>query len=142
MLFANKLPAFISGSAVSIVLMLSCADDSPTPADAASCDCPLAEPPIGGRIVQTAYMVTLTASEPPYIGRGGGSAPCPQGGIVLSGGCEPMDATAHPDVTIEDFSPYSATSPFTNGWRCSWKNNTTQPVVMQVISRCLMPTGS
>ncbi|MEZ4360426.1 MAG: hypothetical protein R3B48_09610 [Kofleriaceae bacterium] len=130
----------LTGVVVGIFLVLSCGDDSPGSADAAVCDCPLAEPPLPARIVEVQATETL----PPRTlngGRDGQSAVCPGDSMVLTGGCTASEGQV-PDIVIEQNSPVPKSSVTTgNGWLCSWRNNSNEEVVVRVIARCLMPAS-
>jgi hypothetical protein len=124
---------FCCGAALSLVLVLSCSDNSPTGADAASCECPLSEAPLMGRAVEIESAEVLPAANiPPLNGKVGETADCPRGSFLLSGGCA-ASVGATPDIVLE------ASYPAGTGWRCDWKNNSNEPVPVRAIARCLTP---
>jgi hypothetical protein len=129
----KNLAVFCSGAMFSLLLILSCSDDSPDRADAASCECPSAEAPLAGRMIEVQRDVILPAANiPPKNGQGGESVSCPRGSLLLSGGCA-ASVGAVPDIVIE------ASWPASDSWACEWKNNTNEPVPVRAIARCLTP---
>lgn len=125
---------FAAGTCFGLALLLSCDDDSPSAADAASCDCSLAEPSLEGRIQAFEESTTLPpANMAPTFGKRAGGSECPPGGILLSGGCAPAVGTV-PDILVEASYPEGS-----NGWSCYWKNLSNDPVPVRGIARCLMP---
>jgi hypothetical protein len=129
----------LTGIALGISLVLSCSDDSPTPADAAVCDCAPAEPPITSRIVPLEREVVLPAANGVENGRNGNSLLCPDRAILLNGGCLASVGQV-PDVVIEQSGPITAqTGTVLGSWQCRWRNNTNSPVTVRVIANCLMP---
>lgn len=134
----KKLLHLIIGFLCGISAVLACSDDSPPKADAASCDCPAAEAPLPGRVVEVIEARMLPPSTE-FNGRASGGAGCPENSILLTGGC--MGGTGQaPDVVLEQSSP----TPRENGnpgtsWNCRWRNNTNQPVEVRGIVRCLVP---
>lgn len=125
---------FAGGACFGFALLLSCDDGSPSDADAASCNCPLAEAPLLGRIQEFERSWTLPpANMGPTFGKETGGSECPAGGILLSGGCAAA-LGAVPSIAI--IASYPGGS---NGWGCSWQNLTNDPVPVRGIARCLMP---
>lgn len=128
----------IAGIAIGISTTIACSDDSPPHADAATCACPMAEPPLGNRISEVIESRMLPPSGESN-GRGGLGALCPEGSILLTGGCTAGTGQV-PDIVIEQNSPIPRELGSSgNAWGCSWRNNTTQPVQVRVIARCLVP---
>ena len=130
MRITSSVALLLAGMLAGMVLMLSCGDDSPGKADAANCDCPAAEPPIAGRIKRFSTTRTIAAGS-----ASGDSAGCPQGGLLLSGSCT-NNAPSAPDLTLEQSGSYDDTS---QGWSCSFKNNSAVPVTIKATAICLMP---
>lgn len=127
----------ITGMAIGISAMLSCSDESPSRADAATCDCPIAEPPVSSRISEVIESRMLPPSTESG-GRGGLAALCPERSILITGGCTAGTGQV-PDVVIEQNSPIPRELGSSgNAWGCSWRNNTNQAVQVRVIARCLM----
>jgi hypothetical protein len=124
---------FAGGAFFGFALLLSCDDDSPSDADAASCNCPPAEAPLLGRTQEFEVSTTLPpANMAPTFGKEGGFTRCPEGSVLLSGGCAAA-VGAVPDILLESSAPGS------NGWGCDWKNLSNAPVPVRSIARCLMP---
>jgi hypothetical protein len=130
MRIASSVSLLLAGMLAGIVLVLSCSDDSPGKADAATCDCPAAELPIAGRLMRFSNTRTI---DPGSVN--GNSASCPQGGLLISGSCTNNNASSLPDLTLQR-------SGFDNdeqGWSCYFKNNEAVPVTIKVTAICLMP---
>lgn len=127
---SSKLVTLTAGIFAGIVLVLACGDDSPSNVDAASCDCPPAEPPLMGRVMTVSQTQEIAGNA-----RGGQGAACPDGAELLTGSC--TTATVNPlrDVTLEQSGFYGDE----NGWSCWFKNNETTPVTIKVSVRCLVP---
>jgi hypothetical protein len=130
MRLSSKLVILIAGMLAGVTFVLSCGDDSPSHADAAMCDCPAAEPPIADRI-----MVVNNTSVVAANSRGGESAACPAGAVMLSGSCTTETINPLRDVTLEQSGFYANE----NGWHCEFKNNENTPVTIKVSARCLIP---
>ena len=120
-----------AGLVAGVVLIMSCSDDSPSPdADAAPCECPIAEPPItSARLVTKTNAATAgpasTASQ---------SVACDEGGLLVTGGCGVPTPIAAPDLFL------SQSYPTGNVWSCYWQNESaTETYDVQVTIRCLMP---
>jgi hypothetical protein len=123
---------FAAGGLFFFTLLLSC-DGSTSDSDAASCDCPVAEPPLLGRTQEFEASTTIPpANMGPAFGKKGGFVSCPDGSLLLSGGCASAVGTV-PDIVIEGSFPGGG------GWSCSWKNLSNEPVQVRSIARCLMP---
>jgi hypothetical protein len=125
---------FCMGIAVGVVFLFSCGDNGPAPvhaADAGTCDCPAAEPPLAGRILNSQMQFTLLPNSPQQrhgLGCPGG----PVSGTVISGGCTAMLGT-NIDVILEESYPDD------QGWNCIWNNTSNTEVTVKVVVRCLMP---
>lgn len=124
--------SLVAGMLAGVVLVLSCGDDSPNRADAASCDCPASEPPISGRIMNVDATQVIAPNS-----RSGQGAACPQGAVLLSGSCTTEAANPVRDVTLEQSGFYEADT--ANGWNCWFKNNENMPVTIKATARCLVP---
>jgi hypothetical protein len=130
---SSKISYLVAGVLIGVIMMLSCGDDSPTSADAATCDCPSAEPPLTGRVVEVMNTITLPpVTDPLDNGRGSEGVNCPTDAIVITGGCT-AEVGQVPDIVLQQSFPEG------RGWNCSWKNLSNQPVVVRVIARCLQP---
>ncbi len=123
----------ICGAVFGIALVLSCSDDSLSSVDAAACECPASEPPLATRITSTSVQLEIAA-----MAADGQFALCPTGARVLSGGCRRVGATTV-DVTLVEAGPATEPVSETGSWSCRWKNNTTEPVIMNVTALCLAP---
>jgi hypothetical protein len=121
--------------AAGTIFILSCGDDSPSQVDAATCDCPAAEPPIAGRIMVVDQVQTIAANN-----RGGQSAKCPEGALRLSGSCTTATINPGRDVTLEQSGFYDASDHV--AWNCLFKNNEAAPVTIKASVTCLLPPGS
>lgn len=124
---------FLAGIFVGIASMLACSDDSPGNVDAATCDCPAAEPPLAGRVMVVDQTQVIAANS-----SGVGGAGCPQGAQMLTGSCT-VDTPTGRDVTLQQ-SGFFGTAPLT-GWYCRFKNNEANPVTIKASVACLMPTS-
>src|SRR4051812_12630953 len=107
----TSIVSVIAGMLAGVVLVLSCGDDSPGRADAATCDCPAAELPIAGRIMVVDSTRIIAANS-----RGSVDAGCPQGALRLSGSCTTADLNPVRDVTLEQSGFYDASDQ--RGWSC------------------------
>jgi hypothetical protein len=124
----------VAGVLAGVAFAMSCGDGT-SPADAAVCDCPVAEAPIASRIVEVENTVTLSpANMAPANGRGGQGVVCPDGATLMTGGCA-ANAGQVPDISLEQSFPGM------RSWQCSWRNNTNTSVVVRVIARCLVPAS-
>lgn len=126
--------SLIAGMFAGVVLVLSCGDDSPGDVDAATCDCPAAEPPIAGRIMVVDLTTTIDAGS-----RGSTVATCPEGASRLSGSCTTADLNPVRDVTLEQAGFYRDD---VRNWGCHFRNNEAIPVTIKASVVCLMPPGS
>src|SRR4051812_29289445 len=86
---------FASGAVFATALMLSCSDDSPKAADAATCDCPASEPPLASRITRPKMTGTIAANASDLV-----SVACPANAKILGGACIALQGSA-PDVTLQ-----------------------------------------
>jgi len=66
---------------------------------------------------------------------GGQDAACPQGGLLISGSCTNVTSSA-PDLTLQQSGFYRDDS---QGWGCTFKNNSASPVTIKVSAICLVP---
>lgn len=125
---------FFSGAVASAALFVACSDDAPGADAAGVCECPAAEPPLAGRLIQV-------ESDPLTIAAGTGdavSASCPEGAIVLNGSChhEPV-----PDASTFLIGG-GASRGSGAGWDCEWVNTRTEgDVTVRAYATCLMPAN-
>jgi hypothetical protein len=120
---------FFAGMLAGIVLVLSCGDNSPGKADADTCDCPAAEPPIAARIVRINQTAVVNSGSNAFHG-----AACPQGSLLISGSCT-NETSSGPDLTLQQSGVYDNGQ----GWNCWFKNNSVSPVTIKVTAICLTP---
>lgn len=121
------------GVAIGITFTLSCEQDNPSRADAADasmCNCPPAEPPIFGRVVEVKANYVIPANT---HGTHGEICPGVSPGIVLNGGCTAEPPQPNGSIVLEQSAPDA------DGWDCSWNNPSFVDVPVHVIVRCLMP---
>ena len=120
----------VASFAAGVAFVVACSDDGPGNADAASCSCPAAEPPLAGRIVP------ITASKAiPANGGALASAGCPQGAVLLGGGCR-LNITGA--VVLEEAGP-NRDSPSQPAYWCSWKSSAADARMGTAEAICLMP---
>ncbi|HRC55121.1 MAG TPA: hypothetical protein PKU97_04315 [Kofleriaceae bacterium] len=119
---------FIAG----IAFILSCSgDDTPTNADAAiACDCPPAERPLNGRIVQV-----VGRKEIPAMSSSSAIAECDSDSIIISGGC--FANSNDPAYVLNSSYPTPENSP--KVWACRFYNGTASPVTSTAYVTCLKP---
>ena len=129
----SSLVSLIAGMFAGVLLVLSCGDDSPGNADAATCDCPAAEPPLAGRIMIIDQTRTIDAGS-----RGLAATACPQGALRLEGSCTTATINPNRNVTLEQSGFYGGLTE----WNCEFKNNEATPVTIKASVVCLMPPGS
>jgi hypothetical protein len=129
---ATSLVAFVTGMISVAILSLSCSDNSVNNVDAATCDCPAAEPPLASRI-----MVVSQTADIPANDRGGTGAKCPQGALRLEGSCTTVDINPDRAITLEQAGFYQPND--LGGWECKFKNNEAVPVTVKASVVCLMP---
>ena len=116
------------GAVLSTGLILACSDDSPGDADAA-CNCPAAEPPLAGRVVERTQTVDIVA------GNGGtGLAGCMTGETLLGGGCT-VDVNAN-GITLNESGPRNAGGP---GFACAWLSTAPTAGTGHATAICLVP---
>jgi hypothetical protein len=131
MTIVTHLGLLAAGMAAGAMLVISCSDDSPGSADAATCDCAPAEPPIAGRI----HIVTNTQIAPPnQVGLQ--SNRCPDGSVLLGGGCGTEDGQPA-DIVLSQSRPSTSG----DGWACYFQNQSATPITIKVEARCLVPAS-
>lgn len=123
---ATALSAFVAG----VLLVVACSDDSPGDADAATCDCPAAEPPLAGRVIVVTGNRSIPAS-----GADLAEAVCPTGATLLGGGCR----LAVPDsVVLEEAGP-NRDAPAQPRYWCRWKSTAPDARMATAEAICLVP---
>jgi hypothetical protein len=133
MSFGRSIVLVASGVVAGIAFVLSCSDDAPGKADAATCDCPPAEPPI----TASRYQVVDGIAEVLANDTGLAGALCPAGTAFLSGSCTTQLRNPTRDVTLQQSGFYDA-SEF-GGWTCRFRNNEATPVTIKATVVCLKP---
>src|SRR5262245_48087793 len=103
----NSMLLVLVGVVAGIAVVVSCGDrvpakvdaavDGPSPADAAKCDCPAAEPPLAGRFMIVGNAATVAPND-----RGFQGATCPADTQLITGSCGPEDASTFYDLTLQE----------------------------------------
>ena len=130
MRITSSLVLLLAGMLAGIVLVLSCGDNSPSKADAAPCDCPAAEPPLGGRLVRVSTTDTVAPNTNDFQSVG-----CPEGGLLISGSCTDAEPQRS-ELTLQQSGFHSDD---TQGWVCYFKNNGLIPITIKATAICLVP---
>lgn len=131
MRIAQSFALLLAGVFAGVSFVISCSD-SPSNVDAATCDCPAAEPPVPPRIMVVDQTRAIQGNA-----AGGTSARCPDGSVLLSGSCTTQDINPQRDVTLNQSGFYM---PGTE-WACEFKNNEATAVTIKASVRCLMPSS-
>lgn len=132
MRITSSIVLLMAGMFAGAVLVISCGNDSPGKADAATCDCPAAELPIAGRIMVVDQTQIIAANS-----IGGQGVECPPGALRLAGSCTTADLNPLRDVTLEQSGFFQASDQ--RGWDCFFKNNEATPVTIKASVVCLLP---
>ena len=134
----------LAGAVFATVVILACGNGSPADADAGTCDCSEAEPPLAGRIVMvedkrnsgTAAFQAADAVCESAIGA--------KNRILLGGGCWVNDGDAN-DLTLYNagIADEDAADPLGGSYSCHWRNPT-EITIDEVVARaiCLVPAAS
>jgi hypothetical protein len=122
------------GAIAGIAFVLSCSDNAPGKVDAATCDCPAAEPPI----TADRYQVVDVEQPIPANDTSGQSAGCPAGTLFVSGSCEAKDEQPHDLVLQQSGFSFDQNRKLV-GWHCEFKNNETFPITIKASVLCLKP---
>lgn len=128
----------VAGMVAGVIFVVSCSDDSPGTADAATCDCPAAEPPLAGRIVIVEATRTLDPSQVGSL-----QAACPTGAQLLSGSCTQATTGPQlvPDIRLIESGFYPHPNPANqNIWSCTFQNHVIDTRDFRVQAICLKPT--
>ena len=120
----------IAGLSAGVISVVACSDDSPGHADAATCDCPAAEPPLAGRIQRFTDTATLPANGDDQV-----NAACPDGALIIGGGCATTPESTVRNVILQ-FSHQDDTG---RVWVCRFHNNLATPVDIRASVYCLVP---
>ena len=127
----KPLATFLMGAIGAVALVVACSDDSPGDADAATCDCPAAEPPLAGRIAQ----VRGTDAPVDPNGLGVATASCPANAILMSGWCE-YHSGGSAQAALVSSGPFPS-QPQT--WTCVWNNYNAGIGTVHAVAFCLTP---
>jgi hypothetical protein len=133
MSFGRSIVLVTTGAVAGIAFVLSCSDDSPGKADAATCDCPAAEPPLSA----SRYQLVDNISTVPANGTSIAGALCPSGTLFLSGSCTTQLLNPVRDVTLQQSGFFDASELGT--WSCLFRNNEATPVNVKATVVCLKP---
>ena len=125
----KKLALVLTSALAGAVVVVACSDDSPHDVDAATCDCPAAEPPVTVARIHRVEgpMATITAST-----IGGAGAACTAGEVLVTGGCIVLTAT--PGLVLTEAFPNDAMN-----FACGWFNNGPGDAQVRAIANCLRP---
>jgi hypothetical protein len=137
---AKSILLMLSGVTAGIAFMISCGDNWHSGADAAdapktpdatpACDCPVAEPPLAGRLVVVDVLELVDGNSQRST-----NLSCPPGAQVISGSCAVDNPIPDKNVTLKE-SGFIQNPP---GWRCSYSNNETSQITYRVAALCLNP---
>lgn len=132
----KALPVVVCSALAGALVVVACGDDSPS-ADAATCDCPAAEPPITpARIHRVDGMNTVAPNTADGVG-----VACPAGETLLSGGCYiGVDNSAGHMVMLESRPNPVMASEVATSWLCRWRNdNGSGSAEIHAQALCLRP---
>jgi len=124
--------AVLFGTALGAAMVVACSDDSPNNADAATCDCPAAEPPLAGRITTARTTGNINAN-----GFGSVAAGCPAGATILGGGCYAEGAGSSSIALLH--AGFDRTTPTQPAYACGWSSTAATNVTGVAEAVCLMP---
>lgn len=133
MRLVSSLILVLAGVIAGVAFVVSCGDDSPSNADAATCSCPPAEAPIAGRVTTVSSVESVDAMSEGILSTG-----CPNGSILLTGGCT-LEAvgTGGKDLVVRQ-SGFDGTN---SGWFCFVKNNESTALSVKIVVSCLNPAS-
>jgi hypothetical protein len=126
----KTIATFLMGAVGATALVVACSDDSPRDADAATCDCPSAEPPIAGRITPVRGVDSALAAN----SMGTASATCPANAVLVSGWCELGNSSAQAALVNAGTLPTEPQS-----WFCQWNNYSAGIGTVHAVAFCLTP---
>lgn len=125
----STIATLLVGAVLGVGMIMACSDDSPGDADAATCDCPPAEPPLAGRIARTRVTTTI---DPNAVGVQ--SSSCPAGGTILGGSCRMMEGNRNIALTEAGIVNGGG-----QGYECHWSSTSASAGTGIVEAICLMP---
>ena len=122
------------------LVVVACSDDSPTPADAdaGSCNCPAAEPPINAARLHRVDSGLVTV---PLASQAEAGIACPTGELLLGGSCYiDQDETAQ-QVSLKQAGMQPEGGGVTGtAWSCLYGNQSTVGTAMvRAQALCLRP---
>lgn len=124
--------AIAFGTVLGAAVVVACSDDSPGNADAATCACPSAEPPLAGRLTTARATGNILAN-----GFGHAGAGCPAGATILGGSCY-ADGPGSTLIVLNR-AGFDRTLPTQPGYGCDWASTAATNVVGIAEAVCLMP---
>jgi hypothetical protein len=131
---SHKLLVAIAGFAGGVATVLSCGDETPAHVDAAtSCDCPISEAPLAGRIVHLTKQQEFASMMLTNI-----IVSCELGSKALSGGCL-SNSNDSKYVLNSSFPFFPTLNGIPEGWSCVFYNGTAAPVTSTAYVTCLKP---
>lgn len=136
MKYAHPIAMLTCGIAAGIGFVLSCGNSGPRQVDAAdapTCMCPTAEPPVPSRVVEK-KVEEIVPKNTPHISFGAACPIVPAQSIVLNGGCM-ANIPQQGAVSLQQSFPDS------QGWACGWSNPSDVDVPVTIIVRCLVPAS-
>ncbi len=126
----------IASAAATFVFFFACSDDGGSPmdaaADASTCNCPAAEPPLEGRLTIVSMTLADQGGSPGSVAL---TATCPDNAELLGGGCNVTGPGAN-TLTLYT-SSRTASGPYAYG--CRWNNPTGATVTIEAWASCLAP---
>ena len=130
----KTLLSIASGAAAAVALMLSCNGSSADVDAQPACNCPEAEPPLDGRIQILQEEAQLTAG----VASEGVVVACPEGGVMLGGGCNYKDDNSGP-ISLRRAGPGEQGNPHI--WVCTYNGDTVVGTEATIIGTayCLLP---
>ena len=133
----RQLASLLGAALAGALIVIGCSDDSPADADAATCDCPAAEPPItASRVRRVDSMVTLgtnTIAAPLAV--------CPAGELLLGGSCYiDLDNTAREVTLMQSGAEPKAAADEARQWSCHFLNTSMVATAeVRAQAMCLRP---
>jgi len=123
----------VCGALSVTVFLVACSDDTTGDADAAVCDCPAAEPPLAGRIVQVRNTLSINPGGIPTSNE----AICAEGSMLIGGGCSQESEVVQSQLVLVHAGRLGTME--RGPWRCSWRNDSAAAISTVVEAVCLVP---
>lgn len=133
----KTLVMLLSAALAGALLVVACSDDSPSDADAATCDCPAAEAPLtAARMHRVDGTNTAAANS-----IASASAACPVGELFVSGSCYiDTDNTAREVTLMFAGGLPSDAAQEARAWECDFLNRSaTATATIRAQALCLRP---